>query len=361
MDRSRWGRRPRLRSAILLLTRDLAVCYASRRQKSEEEVKHSPMQLSSIPKPDGYTFYFIGVTTGQSSSRRVFPLWMEALGRQEVSLVGIDVEIHAAPDRYRQIVTDIKREPLALGALVTTHKIDLLAAAADLFDGLGPYARATQEVSSIAKDEGKLIGRATDPVAGGLSMDAILGQDYFGRTGGELLMLGAGGSAVALTLHLMQKANAADRPRRIVVVNRSAPRLARLKEMVGRNAANGARDIEFEFIHNNLAPRNDELLAGLSPGSVVVNATGMGKDTPGSPLTDAALFPLNGVVWELNYRGELDFKRQAQAQAPARALTVADGWDYFVHGWSQVISHVLNEEIDDAMFARLSELAASAR
>ncbi|MCY3707805.1 MAG: shikimate dehydrogenase [Caldilineaceae bacterium] len=319
------------------------------------------MELSSIPRPAGPGFYFIGVTTAQSSSRRVFPLWMEALARPEVSLVGVDVEIHAAPDRYRQIVADIKREPLALGALVTTHKIDLLAAAADLFDGLGPYARATQEVSSIAKDGGKLVGRATDPVAGGLSMDAILGESYFGRTGGDLLMLGAGGSAVALILHLTQKAKAADRPGRIVVVNRSAPRLARLKEMVERTSAEGGRDIRVEFIQNSDAARNDEILAGLPPGSVVVNATGMGKDTPGSPLTDGAHFPLNGVVWELNYRGELDFMRQAEAQMHSRGLTVADGWEYFVHGWSQVISHVLHEEIDAAMFARLSELAASAR
>ena len=130
---------------------------------------------------------------------------MEALGRPEVVLEGIDLEIHAAPDRYREVVAHIKGEPLALGGVVTTHKIDLLAAASDLFDGLGPYAQATGEVSSMAKENGRLIGRATDPVAGGLSLDAILGQGYFGRSGGHLLLLGAGGSAVALTLHLLRK------------------------------------------------------------------------------------------------------------------------------------------------------------
>lgn len=286
---------------------------------------------------------------------------MEALGRTEVKLVGIDLEIHAAPESYREVVAGIKEEPLALGALVTTHKIDLLAAAADLFDDLGPYARATQEVSSIAKNGGRLIGRATDPVAGGLSMDANLGEGYFGRTGGDLLMLGAGGSAVALTLHLMKKVGAADRPGRIVVVNRSAPRLARLKEMVERTSLEGGREIQFEFIQNNVATRNDEIMRALPPGSVVVNATGMGKDTPGSPLTDSGLFPRNGVVWELNYRGELDFMRQAELQADARGLTVADGWEYFVHGWSQVISHVLQVEIGAEMFERLSVLAEGVR
>lgn len=213
----------------------------------------------------------------------------------------------------------------------------------------------------MAKDEGKLVGRATDPVAGGLSLDAILGPDYFGHSGGHLLMLGAGGSDVALTLHLIEKSRPADRPARVLVVNRCAPRLARLRQMVEHITSVGVSDIRFDFIQNNVPQRNDEILAGLPPSSVVINATGMGKDTPGSPLTDDALFPQNGVVWELNYRGELDFMRQAQAQQAARNLTIADGWDYFVHGWSQVISHVLHVQIDPPLFAHLSELAAAVR
>lgn len=291
----------------------------------------------------------------------MFPLWMEALGRPEVVLEGIDIEIHAAPDRYREVVGHIKREPLALGGLVTTHKIDLLAAASDLFDGLGPYAQATGEVSSIAKDNDRLIGRATDPVAGGLSLDAILGQGYFGRSGGHLLMLGAGGSAAALTLHLLRKECPFDRPVRVIVVNRSAPRLARLQRMVEREVGAKESSIGFDFIQNNDPSRNDDILAGLPPGSVVINATGMGKDTPGSPLTDSAVFPREGVVWELNYRGELDFMGQAQVQRAERSLTVADGWEYFVHGWSQVISHVLHVQLGAPMFERLSELAAAVR
>ena len=174
-------------------------------------------------------------------------------------------------------------------------------------------------------------------------------------------MLGAGGSAVALTLHLIQKSQAADRPRQIVVVNRSAARLSRLQRMVKQFTGGASLGIEFEFIQNSRAKRNDDILAGMPAASVVINATGMGKDTPGSPFTDDAIFPRNGVVWELNYRGELDFMRQAQAQMSARNLTIADGWDYFVHGWSQVISHVLHVQIDATMFAHLSELAAEAR
>ncbi len=310
-----------------------------------------------LPPPTQPTFYFIGVTTGQSSSRRVFPRWMEALGRPEVVWQGVDLPIHAPAERYRQVVQHIKEQPLALGGLVTTHKIDLLAAAVDLFDALGPHARLTQEVSSIAKDAGKLVGRATDPVAGGLSLDSILGPGYFGRTGGHVLMLGAGGAAVALCLHLIQKPDPADRPERLIVVNRSRPRLERLQRMV----EGFATDIQFSYVQNADPARNDGLMAGLPPGSVVINATGMGKDTPGSPVTGAAPFPLNGVAWDLNYRGALDFLQQARAQQAARHLTVEDGWEYFIHGWSQVISHVLHVEIGPALLERFAQLAAEVR
>jgi hypothetical protein len=44
------------------------------------------------------TFYFVGVTTGKSSINKVFPLWMDVLGRPEVVLRGIDHPIHDDPE-----------------------------------------------------------------------------------------------------------------------------------------------------------------------------------------------------------------------------------------------------------------------
>ena len=74
------------------------------------------------------------------------------------------------------------------------------------------------------------------------------------------------------------------------------------------------------------AEDNDRLIATLPPGSLVINATGLGKDAPGSPITAAARFPRGGYVWEFNYRGELLFLDQARAQAPSGDLHVKDGW-----------------------------------
>jgi shikimate dehydrogenase len=303
------------------------------------------------------TFYFIGVTTAKSSIMRVFPMWTRELSHPEVVMQGADLPPHADPEAYRQAVAQIKYDPLSLGALVTTHKINLLEASRDMFDYLDEYAQICGEVSSISKRDGTLEGHAKDPITAGLSMDSFLGKSYFARTGGDVLCIGAGGSAVAISLHLIKKEDRGDRPERFVVVNRSQGRLYKLREMVEKFDT----DIEFVFILNQDPRRNDEIMAALPEGSVIINATGMGKDIPGSPITDDGLFPVNGIAWELNYRGELDFMHQALAQRDARNVTVEDGWVYFVHGWTQVIAQVYHITIDDVLFARLDDIAKSVR
>ncbi len=312
---------------------------------------------SSIIPRERPTFYFIGVTTGKSSIRKIFPLWAAALGRPEVLLDGIDLRLHDRPEAYRRAVAQIKYDPLSPGGLVTTHKLDVVSAAGDLFDYLDPYASLCQEVSCISKAEGRLEGHAKDPLTAGASLDAILGEGYFGRTGGHVLCLGAGGAAVAIALHLINKPEQADQPRRFVVVNRSTGRLDALRALVGQVGS----DIDFEYICNEDPLRNDQTMATLPPGSVVINATGMGKDRPGSPITDAGQFPLNGVAWELNYRGELDFMRQAEAQRPWRHLRVEDGWLYFLYGWTQVMAQVFHQPIEGELFQELARLADSVR
>jgi shikimate 5-dehydrogenase len=102
-------------------------------------------------------------------------------------------------------------------------------------------------------------------------------------------------------------------------------------------------------------------LAALPEGSLVVNATGLGKDRPGSPLPPAACLPRRSVVWELNYRGTLEFLAQAREQEAERDLTVVDGWRYFIHGWSQVIAEVFDLEMGPARVAELAKAAESVR
>ncbi len=303
-------------------------------------------------------FTFIGVTTAQSSIMRIFPRWRDLLGLgADVEMAGWDLPLHAPPADYRAAVTRLKEDPAHLGALVTAHKLDLYAAARDLFDEVDDYARLCDEVSCIARRDGRLHGWAKDPISAGRTLGGMLGEGYFGRTGGEALCFGAGGAGVAITLHLLSRPDAADRPRRIIVTDRDLGRLESLRQLHRRLGAAGAVD----YVHNADPTANDALVARLPPASLVINATGMGKDLPGSPLTAAAVFPQGGVAWELNYRGALDFLHQARAQGAARRLSVADGWEYFIFGWTAVLEEVFDRCISTDEGAALARAAAFAR
>ncbi len=95
--------------------------------------------------------YLIGVTTGQSTITRLFPCWAAILGLEDARLIGVDLPLQAPMEQYREAVSQIKYDPLSLGALITTHKVDLFNAAEDLFDAMNPYARLCREVDCLSK------------------------------------------------------------------------------------------------------------------------------------------------------------------------------------------------------------------
>ena len=314
----------------------------------------TPHELTPATEP---TFYFVGMTTGQSSIMTVFPAWARHLGIS-AKIRGIDCKWHDAPDVYRKVVDFLKQDALSLGALVTTHKLDLLKAARDRFEWLDPYAEQLEEVSSISKRDGQLRGHAKDPISSGLSFEAVTTGEYWSRTGAEICLLGAGGSSLALTIYLMNQP-AGVRPSKILVTNRSEPRLNEMKAVHAKMDC----PIPIEYSLCPTPDLNDNVVAKLKPGSMVINATGLGKDAPGSPLTDAAIFPEQGIAWDFNYRGDLKFLDQAQAQKDARDLRIKDGWVYFVHGWRCVIEEVFDLSIPASgpEFNQLCDIAARAR
>ena len=298
--------------------------------------------------------YFIGVTTGKSSINQVFPKWSAALGLGEANLEGIDFKVHDAPARYREAVAFIKEHPFAMGALVTTHKMDLFNAACDIFDEIDPLSRSMGEISSIYKRGSRLHGRTVDPTNGGKALGRILPGGYWSETGATACILGAGGAGIALTWFLMQPDR--DRPAKIVVTDRDAKKLSHMKQF----HATLESSAEVEYCHCTSAADNDACIAKLPPRSLLINATGLGKDAPGSPLSDTARFPSNGIAWDLNYRGELVFLDQARAQSDVRAI---DGWQYFIYGWTSVIADVFDVRIPDhgPLLENLSKLAAAHR
>ena len=298
------------------------------------------------------TLYFIGVTTGQSSIMKVFPVWAEALGIDAV-IKGIDIGIHAPAEDYRAVAQFIKDDELSMGALVTTHKIDMYNACKDMFDYRDPYAERFGELSCISKLDGKYCAHAKDPISSGLALDSFIPKGHFLKTGAEVCVLGAGGSALSISAYLAnEEYHGTDVPTRIHLNNRSTPRLAEAVHVLD------FVKVPMSYHICRTPDLNDKIVEALPAGSVVINATGLGKDRPGSPLTDNCKFPQDGIVWELNYRGERLFMHQAEAQTESRGVQVIDGWMYFIYGWTQVIADVFHTEILGERLQEMSRIAA---
>ncbi|MDH5132442.1 MULTISPECIES: shikimate dehydrogenase [unclassified Microbacterium] len=298
---------------------------------------------------------FVGVTTASSSIMKVFPLWADILGLPTRTLVGHDLPMDADPAQYRAMVEQIRDDPHHRGALVTTHKMNVYAAASDLFDELDPFAVSCAEISSIAKRGSTLSGRAKDPITVDLALRDFLPADHFARTSAEVVILGAGGSGTALSWALAERDDA---PALITVTARTQDKLDHLREV---HLQHGTPEGLLRYVVTETPEEADALVTAAPAGSVIANATGLGKDRPGSPLTDAVVFPQGAYVWEFNYRGSLEFLHQAEAQEDDRALLVVDGWRYFIHGWSQVVADVFDLDLTPETVERLAEAAESVR
>jgi shikimate dehydrogenase len=293
--------------------------------------------------------FFVGVSTASSQIMRVFPDWAEALG-VSARIVGMDLAIGSPPESYRAVVERIAGEERACGALITSHKAALFEHARQLFDQLDGYAELCREVSCISRRAGSLVGLAKDPITARLALQDMLGLDPWARSEGQVVCLGAGGAGVAICVALM----AFDPPPARIVLADVDPARIEVAGGVRRRLPSSSR-VELRLAAG--PEDNDRLIASVPPGSLVINATGMGKDLPGSPVTRAVQFPRDGIAWDLNYRGDLPFLDAARRARAARRLRVLDGWRYFVHGWTQVIAEVLDVPIDRERLDLLVRLA----
>jgi shikimate 5-dehydrogenase len=275
--------------------------------------------------------YFIGVTTAQSSIHRILPRWAELAGIPNAELAGIDIPVGGVPAQYRAAVETIRDDADGYGALVTTHKVGIYEHAGDLFTEFDDDARLLGEVSCIVKRGEKLSGIAMDTVAGPLALQTL---DWRGESA---LILGAGGAGLALAASLSGAVTLTDIAER---------RLEKARALTGA-----------QCVLVSSPSDNDRVLEAMPPGSLIVNATGMGKDRPGSPISAQARFPAGAIAWDFNYRGELLFLDYARSQG----VRAVDGWTYFLHGWSQIMSRVfgfaLTPELFEAMCAAASSIS----
>ncbi|MGP8065859.1 MAG: shikimate dehydrogenase family protein [Acidimicrobiales bacterium] len=241
---------------------------------------------------------FVGVSTRQSLVHRVWPRWQSVLGTA-CGVRSVELGLGADDADFVRLLDRMRDDAGVAGAVVTAHKVRVFSAGQLCFARLDPLALACREVNAIRRAPDGLWGWARDPVSVGRIVDRI-----WPSPDGQVVCLGAGGTARALAHHLASR-----RAVTFVAADRDPAAAGGLSRQLARRL--DVRVGEGPW---------DELVAAAPPASLVVNATGMGKDRPGAPTSDAVRFPEAAVVWELNYRGDLSFLPRRVAR-PGRGVS----------------------------------------
>ncbi len=276
--------------------------------------------------------YFLGVRTRGSASHRAFPAWMKAIG-WSASLIGVDMPLHSDCPRYADFLARMKNDERCAGAQVTSHKIRVFECLADGFDFLDPDACSLGEVGAVAIAAGTLTGFSPDmmALAGELSRMLLAGGQR--PRVREVVILGGGGAGRAVAL-ASARFGGAIIPK-ITITERDGEVKADLEARLVA-LLNTAGQVHAEVRDG---AENDDVVRRAPAGSLIVNATGLGKDIAGSPISGDVTLPADSIAWDLNYRGDLRFLHQARAQG-GRGVQVFDGWDYFLRNWFACLSRL---------------------
>jgi shikimate 5-dehydrogenase len=268
---------------------------------------------------------------------RAFPRWAAVLGLN-ATVRGVDLPRGSGPADFRAAVAAVRADRDCLGAVVTSWKSALFAAAAEDFDELDPRAVECREINAIRHSNGRVLGSARDPVSVGRVVDGI-----WPDLDADLLCLGSGGTAIALARHLRERGQRG----RTTFLDRDPDRAEHFTEVAGVPA----------LAHQG---PYDEWVRAQHPGALIVNATGSGKDGDAEPVTEHVEFPTESVFWDLNYRGDLRTLAAARRQRETRGVTAHDGLILFCHGWAAALTAVLalpeDPELAEAFAAVLPEV-----
>jgi len=301
---------------------------------------------------------FLGVSTAQSIVNRTFLGWAECLG-EELALARTDLPLGSSAADYREYVLRLKAgHPNCVGALITSHKAAVFDAARDLFDNITSAAEALGEVGMVYWRNSRMVGDANDCLSTEMvSRKLLCSSPEWVSSERRALILGGGGAGLALTRTLANDSRIGCRE--ITIAETRGDRASVVAERVSQWSASAPIRVV------RTSGRADNLLEALPRGSLVANATGLGKDVAGSPISTDAVFPLNGYVWEFNYRflpqSEPNFLEIASRQKEARHLTLEDGWDYFIWGWLGVMTNAVGVGAGSQQYEPFRRVAEAAR
>lgn len=301
--------------------------------------------LGALRKPAGEpAIYFLGVHTSGSVARQAFPHWTTIL-RTKATLIPVDLARPSNEHGYMRFVRRLRADPMAIGAQITSHKVALFRYAASAFQEIGEDAAFLGEIGAIIVKAEGWKGISPDVAALRTELPAMLRNTDWTAGEKEVVILGAGGAGLAIAWAL---AHLASLPHKVTLTDTSRDRL--------HHARRRLRRLRLLTPHTDwhvrAAAANDDAVARAAPGALIVNATGLGKDRPGSPITPQVPFPARTIAWDLNYRGQLAFLEHARSQSHASSLTVVDGWRFFVRNWFVFLCEATHATQTPARYAR---------
>lgn len=198
-----------------------------------------------------------------------------------------------------------------LGMNVTIpHKEEIIP----LLDEVAPTARQVGAVNCIVNRGGRLVGYNTD----GWGFLCSLEEAGVKLPGLQVVVLGAGGAARAIALHLAMK-----RVTRVVITNRSA---ARAEVLAGE-----IRALVPDVAVSAVEARSPEERNALMDAGLVVNCTPLGmkgENAGATPVSDINLLPQKAVVYDSVYVPQ---ETRLLKEARLRGLRAVSGLGMLVH------------------------------
>jgi len=230
-----------------------------------------------------------------------------AFRSQQMSAVygAFDVE----PGQLRAAIDGVR----ALGFLGLNVTIPHKEAVMEFLDEVAPTARQVGAVNTIVNRGGRLMGYNTD----GWGFISSLEEHRIRVAGVNAVILGAGGAARAVALHL-----ALAGVRRLTISNRTPQRA----EALAQDVQPAAPHVKVDAVEA-LSP--EERVALMDAG-LVVNCTplGMHPNEAASPVQEINLLPQGAVVYDTVYR---PLETRLLREARIRGLHTVSGLSMLVH------------------------------
>ncbi|NKB48760.1 MAG: hypothetical protein GKS02_05265 [Alphaproteobacteria bacterium] len=292
------------------------------------------------------TVYIVGTQPLPEALLKVYPKWARRFDHRSTAIELVNAPSAADAGGYGRFIEFLRDEYNAVGAVMASQASSVFEHARQLFDNADDDAELLGEIGVAVRTPGTLTALAPAKSAARLAYEHTFGSD---TAPPEALIIGASAPARALALALCTSAGKSTPPR-VCLTTLDGKSMTEMRARVAalpEEQRPMLRHIESQLEH-------DRLVTLLPPGSLVVNAMGpIDKDTP-SPVGSAALFPENGLAWDLDAVGiSSPFLDKARQQRQERGLRLADGPVFYKYQWLTAAAAVFGATPDAAEIKKM--------